>query len=97
MYILTLLVKGVKMQATGGYSTKIFKSGNSMAIRIPKAIDLTNYDEAVIYQRKNEIIIKPKSLKTTKWDILFKELGKIESDKIEVKKLPVQDREKYFD
>ena len=70
-----------------GYSTKIFKSG----------IDLTNYDEAVIYQRKNEIIIKPKPIKTTKWDILFKELGKIEADKIEVKKIPAQDREKYFD
>ncbi len=76
------------------FQTKIFKSGNSMAVRIPKGISLEKYQEATICQYKNKIVIKPKK---TKWDLLFNELSEISSDTLTIDKLPPQKRKKYFD
>lgn len=44
--------------------TKVFKSGNSQAVRIPKKYHLTS-DKVKIFKRNNELIIReePKNLK----------------------------------
>ncbi|PID48017.1 MAG: AbrB/MazE/SpoVT family DNA-binding domain-containing protein [Proteobacteria bacterium] len=78
------------------YNTKIFKSGNSLAVRIPKDIDVSNYKEVIIYQDNNKIVISPK-IDQSKWDLLFDKLENIKSDDMEVSKLPPQKRAKYFD
>ena len=46
------------------YTTKIFKFGNSQAVRLPKDFQL-NADEVEILKRGNEIVIReiPKNLK----------------------------------
>ena len=45
-------------------TTKIFKSGNSQAVRLPKDFQLET-DEVEIFKRDNEIVIReiPKNLK----------------------------------
>ncbi len=80
-----------------GYLTKIFKSGNSMAVRIPKSIDIKGYSEVFIYQNKEEIIIKPKKHKKTRWDLLFDKLNNIKGDEIKIEKMSSFEREKYFE
>ncbi len=78
------------------YDTKMFKSGNSMAVRIPKGIDLKNYSDIIIFQNHDEIIIKNKSTQS-KYDLLFSKLKKIKSDDLQRQILPNQERDSYFD
>ncbi len=44
--------------------TRIFKSGNSLAVRIPKAFHISDQQEVELFLRKNEVIIRiiPKNL-----------------------------------
>lgn len=44
--------------------TRVFKSGNSLAIRIPKTFHLDNQQKVELFLRKNEVIIRivPKNL-----------------------------------
>lgn len=46
------------------HHTKIFKSGNSLAVRIPKDFHLHEKQEVEIFMKNNEIIIRmvPKNL-----------------------------------
>lgn len=53
---------------------KVFKSGNSMAIRIPKAIDLKNIKEFEIKALGNNLILSPKKQKN-EWQSFFKALS----------------------
>ena len=54
-------------------TTKIFKSGNSMAVRIPKGFGLKE-GEVYIKREGNAIVIIPKE---SKWDMLYKELEEV--------------------
>ncbi|MEQ1486756.1 type II toxin-antitoxin system VapB family antitoxin [Methyloglobulus sp.] len=50
--------------------TKVFKSGNSMAIRLPKGIKFDT-NEVEIFRRGNEVIIRERQTKPTDvFDIL---------------------------
>lgn len=44
--------------------TRVFKSGNSLAVRIPKSFHITDQQEVEIFLKNNEIIIRiiPKNL-----------------------------------
>lgn len=46
------------------HHTRVFKSGNSLAVRIPKAFHLDEQQEVEIFMRNNEVIIRivPKNL-----------------------------------
>ncbi|WP_456401152.1 antitoxin [Persephonella sp.] len=58
--------------------TKIFKSGNSLAVRIPKDYQI-NTREVYIAKQDNKLVIFPQK---EKWDVLFdilEELGEQES------------------
>ncbi len=60
--------------------TKIFYSGNSQAIRIPKEFRL-NADKAKITLRGNYLIIQPLNQEVRKdWDKAFKEMRKNNDD-----------------
>ena len=54
-------------------TSKVFRSGNSIAVRIPKEFGLK---EGEVYLKKEDetIVIIPKE---SKWDRLFKELQKV--------------------
>ena len=46
------------------HHTRVFKSGNSLAVRIPKAFQLSDQQEVELFIRNNELIIRivPKNL-----------------------------------
>ena len=76
--------------------TKIFKSGNSFAIRIPKDY-LINAENVYITKHNNKLVIFPKK---EKWDVLFELLEKLEEDEkkdflIEKNQPKVQERELF--
>ncbi len=54
-------------------TTKIFRSGNSIAVRIPKGFGLKE-GEVYIKREGNAIVIIPKE---SKWDVLYKELEEV--------------------
>lgn len=72
-----------------GMKAKVFKSGNSLAIRLPKAFNLTKDCELDIKQINNSIVLTPAN---SNWDSLF---SAIDSFKGEIKRdeLILQDRE----
>ncbi len=73
---------------------KVFKNGQSQAIRIPKEFRV-NSDEVYIEKVNDTLIIKPK-LKD-KWESLFKELENIDTDDFLAQRdqLPAQERELF--
>ncbi len=54
--------------------TKIFKSGNSFAIRIPKNYHIDT-EEVYIAKQDNKLVIFPER---EKWDVLFEILEEVE-------------------
>jgi antitoxin VapB len=54
-------------------TTKVFKSGNSWAVRLPKEFRLKE-GEVHIKQEGNCIVLIPKS---KKWDVIFEKLSKL--------------------
>ncbi len=75
-------------------TAKVFKNGQSQAIRIPKEFRV-NSDEVYIEKVGNTIIIKPKF--KDKWDSFFQELNKIDTHDflIQREQLPIQERELF--
>ncbi|WP_169776585.1 antitoxin [Campylobacter mucosalis] len=66
-------------------TAKVFKSGGSMAIRIPKSINLDGIKEFIITQKtKKEITLTP-VLKQNEWSELLNTLNKLKQSKEELK------------
>ena len=60
-------------------TAKIFKNGNSQAVRLPKAFRISG-DEVKIYKRGNQVILEP--MEPT-WDTLFDSLDEFPEDFME--------------
>ncbi len=77
-------------------TTKVFKSGNSLAVRLPKGFRI-NTGEVYIKKEGNCIILMPKE---KKWDVLFEKLKKVREETndflIERNQPLPQDRESIF-
>jgi antitoxin VapB len=41
------------------YRAKVFKSGNSVALRLPKALGLKDGDEMILREERSEFVFKP--------------------------------------
>lgn len=41
------------------YKAKVFKSGNSVALRLPKALGLKDGDEMILREERSEYVFKP--------------------------------------
>lgn len=63
---------------------KIFKSGNSQAIRLPKDYRFSG-DEVLIKKIGNALIILPQK---SSWQIMFDSLGKFSDDFMETREQP---------
>jgi len=76
------------------FTAKVFKNGQSQAIRIPKEFRVDS-DEVYIEKVNNTIIIKPKF--KDKWDTFFKKLDKIDTHDFltQREQLPIQERELF--
>jgi antitoxin VapB len=57
-------------------TAKVFRSGNSQAVRIPKEFQLSS-DEVDIRRRGDSLILKPKA---NSWTSLLDSLGKFSDD-----------------
>ena len=57
-------------------TAKLFKNGNSQAVRLPKAFRIPG-KEVKIFKNGNQIILEP--IETT-WDPLFESLGEFPED-----------------
>lgn len=58
-------------------TTKIFKSGNSLAVRLPKQFQFIGVDEVFIKKQGDAIILIPKE---KRWDILFESVHEFSDD-----------------
>lgn len=79
-------------------TAKIFKSGGSMAIRIPKSINLEGIKEFIITQTQKEITLTP-VLKQDEWSGLLKTLKSIKESNLKLEipeRLEPQERELGF-
>lgn len=75
-------------------TAKVFKNGQSQAIRIPKEFRV-NSDEVYIEKVNNTLVIKPKS--KDKWESFFQELSKVDTHNFlkQREQLPMQERELF--
>jgi antitoxin VapB len=51
------------------YRAKVFKSGNSVALRLPKKLGLKDGDEMVLREERNEFVFKPADNPSKKIDV----------------------------
>jgi antitoxin VapB len=88
MYIL-MYVRGASMK-----TAKVFKSGNSQAVRIPKEFHLED-DEVEIRRKGDSLILRPKK---RSWATLFESLDKFTDDFMAEgrNQPPVQKRRRTF-
>jgi len=75
-------------------TAKVFKSGNSQAVRIPKEFHLKG-NEVEIQKKGEVLILRPKR---KSWVPFFESLGKFSDDfmKSGRKQPPVQHRKRFF-
>ena len=75
-------------------TAKIFRSGNSQAVRIPKEFQLEG-DEVEIQKKGNSLVLRPKK---KSWSSLVESLDKFTEDFMANgrKQLPIQKRKKLF-
>jgi antitoxin VapB len=51
------------------YRAKVFKSGNSVALRLPKALGLRDGDEMILREERSEYVFKPAEEPRKKIDV----------------------------
>jgi len=75
-------------------TAKVFKSGNSQAVRIPKEFHLKGSEVEI--QKKGEVLILRPTKKS--WAMFFESLGKFSDDFMATgrQRLPVQRRKRLF-
>lgn len=74
---------------------KLFKNGQSQAVRLPKEFRFENQDEVFIKKVQDGVILMPKH-DATVWDNLFTSLNEFSDDFMQTRTQPVQEREELF-
>ena len=74
---------------------KIFKNGQSQAVRLPKEFRFENQEELFVKKVEDGIILLPKNDKSV-WDNMFDKLDEFSYDFMEIRVQPTQKREDLF-
>lgn len=74
---------------------KIFKNGQSQAVRLPKEFRFENQDELFVKKVEDGIILLPKNDKSV-WDNMFDKLDEFSDDFMQNRVQPTQNREDLF-
>ncbi len=74
---------------------KIFKNGQSQAVRLPKEFRFENQEELFVKKVEDGIILLPKNDKSV-WDNMFDKLDEFSDDFMETRVQPTQNREDLF-
>lgn len=74
---------------------KLFKNGQSQAVRLPKEFRFENQDEVFIKRVQDGVLLMPKH-DTSVWDHLFDSLDEFSDDCMQERTQQVQEREELF-
>jgi antitoxin VapB len=74
---------------------KIFKNGQSQAVRLPKEFRFENQEELFVKRVEDGIILLPINDKSI-WDHMFDRLDEFSDDFISERTQPIQNREDLF-
>ncbi len=74
---------------------KIFKNGQSQAVRLPKEFRFENQEELFVKKVQNGIILLAKNDKSV-WDNMFDRLDEFSDDFMQTRVQPTQNREDLF-
>lgn len=74
---------------------KIFKNGQSQAVRLPKEFRFENQEELFVKKVEDGIILLPKNDKSV-WDNMFDKLDEFSDDFMNERVQPTQNREDLF-
>jgi antitoxin VapB len=74
---------------------KIFKNGQSQAVRLPKEFRFENQEELFVKKVEDGIILLPKNDKSV-WDNMFDRLDEFSDDFMQTRVQPTQNREDLF-
>lgn len=74
---------------------KIFKNGQSQAVRLPKEFRFENQEELFIKKVEDGIILLPTNDKSV-WDHMFDKLDEFSDDFMQIRVQPIQNREELF-
>ena len=76
-------------------TAKLFKNGQSQAVRLPKEFRFDNLKEVFIKKVNGMVILIPKDNKTV-WDTMYSNLDNFSNDFMETRIEPKQKREELF-
>ena len=76
-------------------TAKLFKNGQSQAVRLPKEFRFDNLKEVFIKKVNGMVILIPKSNKNV-WDTLYDNLNGFSDDFMQTRIQPIQNREDMF-
>lgn len=76
-------------------TAKIFKNGQSQAVRLPKEFRFENQSELFIKNVGNGVLLLPKNDKNV-WDRMFDSLNEFSDDFMSQREQPEQIRENLF-
>lgn len=76
-------------------TAKLFKNGQSQAVRLPKEFRFENQDEVFIKRVDEGIVLMPKHDRSI-WDNMFEGLDDFSSDFMNERVQPKQEREELF-
>lgn len=74
---------------------KLFKNGQSQAVRLPKEFRFENQEELFIKRVEDGVILMPKNDKSV-WDHMFNRLDEFSDDFMQIRVQPTQKRENFF-
>ncbi len=74
---------------------KIFKNGQSQAVRLPKEFRFENENEVFIKKVEDGVLLMPKTDKSA-WDHMFDRLDEFSDDFMQIRTQPTQNREDLF-
>ena len=75
-------------------TAKIFKNGQSQAVRLPKEFRFENQKEVFIKRYKKGVLLIPKSKDV--WDVMIESLDQFSDDFMQERTQPAQSREEIF-
>ena len=74
---------------------KLFKNGQSQAVRLPKEFRFENQEELFIKRVEDGVILMPKNDKSV-WEHMFERLDEFSDDFMQTRVQPTQAREGLF-
>ena len=75
-------------------TAKLFKNGQSQAVRLPKEFRFENQQEVFVKRYKKGVVLIPKSKDV--WDVFYQSLDQFSDDFMQERIQPKQDREELF-